>query len=629
MSNDTCLSGFGVNKRSDSRSEAEFKCAAQGMTLCSDISTFLDCTGCAYLGDYAWSGVECVIPPSAPPPSLPPPTAPPFSPAPPFPPPYAPQQTCDEIIDNRVKLPVGDMAYCGRVSVNCESYYFGVFSYGNLFVVPCITTNTSDTRTCVGSVVLKCRENFPPPSPPSLPLPPLSPPLPLLPPLPSLPPSPFEEACDVSVINKNSLGNTQIIPCNGDGGFVGYLVDSSSVFSRSIYLPRDLPEKMYRADVVLYNDLLSLSTRFEIVEYLISFDLKNSINDGVNITVEGIGPKGSTLVEVSLNLSPEDFSIGTYRSNDTLISENAVVTDTPPDTSVIVNVTDYMKEMVEEGFNNNYISFRFTASTLKLSCLTREGDCVSEGYLLENFRRIVLTKLLDQVVCDVLCAGQPRNKSVDTLYTNLCCQLPLLDGAAFVGIVGDQEQARFLVADQIWEEAVESDNVLIIYAFRVPKYEKNSDYSLTFTVSERFEFGIPLRIDTIPQVTALTIDEFALIVENNDVFYDPSANGTYTVVENAVDLLVEPRTTFTFDITEFVKYSNSLGNAGLIVGLRIVSFVDICTIAPCARTTGYAIEELVIQVREKDDGLSAGGIVGIVIGSCVLLLLLIRVFGLF
>ena len=458
----------------------------------------------------------------------------------------------------------------------------------------------------------------PSPNPPSLPLFPTSPPINA----PRAPPPPASPACPVSSIAKDTTGEFEINECNGDSAYVGYIVDSDSVFAKSIYLPKDLPAKTYRADVVLYNAYLSVGPKNLLVSYSIDVRIRNTINGGINVTVQGIGAKGYTLDEVGQNLSPDDFSVGFIDSNGSVtIDTNAIPSGSEENSIYSINVTDYINSMLSEGNNNQYITFRITSSTINVACFTRSDDCYTSGYLLDNFEVSSQVSVAPRVVCEVMCAGRPRDENSNVTFINTCCDLPLLNGAAFAGIVGDDQLERFALTDDLWEDAVLSDNVLVIYSFLIPRYSSTKQYILSITIAQRFDTGIPLRVDSPTSVSTETVEQLANIVDGADVFYDANSTGNYIVSNNAIPMLALPNEVFAVDLTEFVIYLNDNGLVGRYVPLRIISTVDLCSIAPCLRTTGYALDNISLRIIEGSSSLSSGEIVAIVIGSVILLAL--------
>ena len=568
-------------------------------------------------------------PPSPPPPSPPPPSPPPLPPpsnppsAPPSlpPPPITPADVCYNLTTERTQLPVGDLRYCGNidnVDYTCENFYFAVISNNWFYYVPCQMIDAQ----CKGSEIYNCEpiSPMPPPSPkpPSLPLFPTLPPLNIL----GAPPPPASPACPVSSIARDSTGVFELNECNGDSAYVGYIVDSDSVFAKSIYLPKDLPAKKYRADVVLYNAYLSVDPKNLLVSYSIDLRIRNTVNGGINVTVQGIGAKGYTLDEVGQNLSPDDFSVGFINSNGSVtIETNAIPSGSEEKTIYSINVTDYMNNMLIDGNNNQFITFRITASTINIACFTRSPDCYTTGYLLDNFEVSSKVSVAPRVVCEVMCAGRPRDENSNETFINTCCDLPLLNGAAFAGIVGEDQLEQFALANDLWDDAVLSDNVLVIYSFLVPRYSSSKQYILSITIAQRFDVGIPLRVDSPTFVSTETIDQLADIVDEADVFYDSNSTGNYIVSNNAIPMLALPNEVFNIDLTEFVRYLNNNGLVGRYVPLRIISTVDLCSISPCLRTTGYALDNISLRISEGSSSLSSGEIAAIVIGSIILLAL--------
>ncbi|AHA54227.1 putative membrane protein, partial [Emiliania huxleyi virus 18] len=571
-------------------------------------------------------------PPPSPPPSPPPPSPPPLPPpsnppsAPPSlpPPPITPADVCYNLTIERTQLPLGDLRYCGNidnVDYTCENFYFAVISNNWFYYVPCQMIDAQ----CKGSEIYNCEpiSPMPPPSPnpPSLPLFPTSPPVNA----PKAPPPPASPACPVSSIARENTGEFELNECNGDSAYVGYIVDSDSVFAKSIYLPKDLPAKKYRADVVLYNAYLSVDPKNLLVSYSIEFRIRNTVNGGINVTVQGIGAKGYTLDEVGQNLSPDDFSIGFNSNGSVTIDTNAIPSGSEENSVYSINVTDYMNSMLSEGNNNQYIAFRITSSTLNIACFTRSNDCYTSGYLLDNFEVSSQVSVAPRVICEVMCAGRPKDENSNETFINTCCDLPLLHGAAFAGIVGNGRLEQFALADDLWEDAVLSDNVLVIYSFLVPKYSSSNQYTLSITITQRFDIGIPLRVDSPTLVSTETVDQLADIVDGADVFYDANSTGNYIVSNNAIPILALPNEVFNLDLTEFVKHLNDNGLVGRYVPVRIISTVDLCSIAPClrtTRTTGYALNNISIRISEGSSSLSSGEIAAIVIGSIILLALI-------
>ncbi|AEP15714.1 hypothetical protein EQVG_00304 [Emiliania huxleyi virus 207] len=229
-----------------------------------------------------------------------------------------------------------------------------------------------------------------------------------------------------------------------------------------------------------------------------------------------------------------------------------------------------------------------------------------------------------------MCVGLSKDISDDIQYTNTCCDLDTLNGAAFSGVVGDiiPTGERFIDTYEIWNDAYESDTVLVVYSLNIPVYATVRTYTFTVDVTSVLNDGLELQLDAVPNATADTLDDFATLVESNNVFYDINSTDSIILDNAFIPSGISPIKSFSYDITSYIRYLNELGHAGKYGGVRITPQYESNIQSRNANPTiGYALSNIEIIVTEPDDqpGISTGALIGIIIGTVAVFSILLTI----
>ena len=198
-----------------------------------------------------------------------------------------------------------------------------------------------------------------------------------------------------------------------------------------------------------------------------------------------------------------------------------------------------------------------------------------------------------------------------------------MDGNAYVGAVGGSSGPARLAVRASPPEYIE-----ILHMLYVPSTPINTNdiYTIHVNVTDIVNDGMNLTLSGISSISNKTIYEVYNQLTNETFYTGTTQSGGVSIRDIFIPIGSEPGV-FAHDITEYIRSLQNNGISDVYTPLRLTGTSLIgCDVDDIScETTGYVISEIHVEQQtqfiDDSNGLSAGAIVGISIGSfiCVLI----------